>query len=111
MLLGNIVGTDVKGTAKLGNAGDGVAIDGNATNNIVGGTTAGSRNLISGNGVNGVEIIGTGSSSGNLVQANFIGTDVTGKVNLGNSKDGVLIDNSASFNTIGGSVSADGNVV
>ena len=43
---------------------------------------------------------GAGSSN-NLVVGNYIGTDVTGQVDLGNSTDGVAIYNDSSNNTIG----------
>ena len=44
---------------------------------MIGGTAAGTRNLISGNVGSGVEITGSGTS-GNVVAGDFIGTDVTG---------------------------------
>ena len=47
-VLGNRIGTDAMGTADRGNLQDGVLISG-AKNNGIGGTTAGARNLISGN--------------------------------------------------------------
>ncbi len=52
-----------------------------APTNTVGGTTAGARNLISGNDLGGVLIIG-GGATGNLVRGNYIGTDVAGTADL-----------------------------
>jgi hypothetical protein len=100
---GNFIGTDVTGTSALGNAGGGVAIN-QAANNLIGGTTAGARNIISGNSFQGIGIF-NGPGSGNLVQGNFIGTDVTGTAPLGNSTAGVQVISTAS-NVIGGSVAA-----
>ncbi len=94
---GNLIGTDSTGTADLGNAHQGVEING-ATGVIVEGNGAGSQ-VISGNLV-GVEIDG-GTSSANLIDGNFIGTDKSGSEPLGNSNQGVLIEGSAA-NTIGG---------
>src|SRR5262249_14619750 len=55
--------------------------------NTVGGMTTAARNIVSGNGRGGIFI----SGQKNLVQGNFVGTDVTGAVDLGNSGDGVSV--------------------
>ena len=62
---GNYIGIDATGTGSVNNVG--VAIDG-AANNTVGGTTAATRNVISGNGT-GVVVRGAGAT-GNQVQGN-----------------------------------------
>ncbi|MBI3653397.1 MAG: HYR domain-containing protein [Acidobacteria bacterium] len=107
----NFIGTNLAGTATLPNAGLGVRLT-TASNNRIGGTTATSRNLISGNetGVG----IGGANSTGNLVQGNFIGTNLSGNAALGNGMGGgVLIFNSATNinNTIGGTAAAARNVI
>jgi hypothetical protein len=107
MVLGNLIGTDLTGTHALGNAHGGVFING-APNNHVGGPDGG-RNLISGNGGAGVEIVGA-SATGNVVQNNLIGTDITGDPPLGNAADGVFIDD-APGNLIGGLGPSTGNVI
>ena len=104
---GNYIGTDITGTLALGN-GDGVRMDGGASNNTIGGTTAGARNIISGNTGDGIDIDG---SDGNTITGNYIGTDVTGIVDLGNTLRGVVIHNGASSNTIGGTTAGAGNVI
>ena len=104
---GNFIGTDVTGTSSLGNGLHGVSIV-DAPNNTVGGTTSAARNVISGNSAFGVEIIFAGST-GNLVQGNYIGTDVNGAVALSNS-EGVFID-AAPNNTIGGTTAGARNVI
>jgi hypothetical protein len=102
---GNFIGTDVTGTAALGNSSAGVDI--RADDNTIGGTTAGAGNLISGNNGDGVVIL-VGASK-NLVQGNFIGTDFTGTKPLGNNSDGVHIQHgSSSDNMIGGPTPAIG---
>ena len=50
------------------------------------------------------------AATGNSVLGNFIGTDATGLLDLGNSQQGVLIDGAPS-NTIGGSTAAARNVI
>ncbi|MBA3472257.1 MAG: Ig-like domain-containing protein [Rubrobacter sp.] len=104
---GNYIGTDASGTQDLGNAGSGVAIS-NAPNNTVGGTTAGARNIISGNG-DGVSIVFANATE-NEVLGNYIGTDASGTANLGNSFRGVFIED-ASSNTIGGTTAGARNII
>jgi hypothetical protein len=113
---GNYFGIKADGTASIDpptyvSAADikGVQIQGGATNNTVGGTVAGARNVVS--GLNkGIVIIGTGTS-GNIVQGNYIGTDATGTTAVGNVNVGVLVSEEATNNTIGGTDSAAGNLI
>ena len=79
VVAGNYIGTDVTGHAALGNGIDGVLIDAGASDNTIGGTTAAARNIISGNAYAGVEIH---DANDNVVEGDFIGTDVTGTVAL-----------------------------
>jgi hypothetical protein len=88
---GNYIGSDVNGTAALGNVDDGIWGGGGARYNVIGGTAAGERNIISGNGGEGVEISGAGSNN-NRVIGNYIGTDVTGSTDLGNAGRGIGIN-------------------
>jgi CSLREA domain-containing protein len=81
--------------------------------NTIGGTTPAARNLISGNSVDGVEILGTN----NTVQGNFIGAGPTGTSALGNGAGapagaggGVQLIG-ADNNTIGGTVLGARNVI
>jgi titin len=106
LVQGNYIGTDSTGSVSLGN-GTAVVVD-RSTGNTVGGTTAGARNVISGNGT-GILVSGA-STGGNLVKGNYIGTDVTGTVDLGNLLDGVFINN-ASDNSIGGTAAGAPNVI
>ncbi|HEY3134667.1 MAG TPA: HYR domain-containing protein [Blastocatellia bacterium] len=103
---GNFIGTDATGTAALPNRRYGVNIF-VASNNILGSVVAGAGNLISGNGFSGIDItdffLDREIARGNLVQGNWIGTNVSGTAALGNSQDGVII-NSGSHTTIGGAV-------
>jgi hypothetical protein len=109
-VLGNYIGTDVTGTTALGNFQDGIIISFGATNNIVGGTAPGAGNLISGNGNDGIRIQNSGTT-GNQVLGNFIGTDASGAVALGNLQIGIVILAGASNNIVGGSTSAARNLV
>ncbi len=102
------IGTDVDGTAALGNGESGVTIAGGAHGNTVGGGTVDGMNLISGNG-DGVVISDTGTMS-NTVAGNYIGSDAAGTSPLGNGR-GIIVSNGAQYNRIGGEVSGEGNLI
>ncbi len=109
VISGNFIGTDRAGTAALANGSGGlggVILVGGASDNTVGGTTPAARNLISGNIGNGVEL---GSGSGNTVQGNLIGTDLTGTIALGNTGRGVNTDGTNTL--IGGPMVDARNVI
>ena len=106
---GNFIGTNYDGTAALGNGFAGVEMEdvGDVIGgHLVGGSTPAARNLISGNEF-GVLI---SRASGNAIQGNYIGTDVTGDSPLGNTASGVLIEN-AKTNVIGGEIDGTGNLI
>jgi large repetitive protein len=113
---GNEIGTDITGTVAIGNGFSGIyfgdfGVTGDAASDAtIGGTAAGARNLISNNGNFGVWIDGAGAT-GALVEGNFIGTDASGTVAMGNAEDGVDIDSGASGNTIGGTVAGAANII
>ncbi len=108
---GNFIGTDLTGTVALGNSGnDIVTLD--SPNNTIGGTAAGAGNLVAGNLGSDFASIGLGfpASTGNLVQGNFIGTDVSGTIDLGGASIAVYISE-GSNNTIGGTTPAAANLI
>jgi hypothetical protein len=109
-LQGDYIGTDVTGTARLGNGGVGVALTNGATGNFVGGSSAGQGNVIAANGGDGVQITGS-TTSGNFIQGNFIGTDATGTVALNNAFSGVAIFNAAHDNLVGGATAGARNLI
>jgi len=100
-VVGNYIGVDVNGTA-AGN-GLGVLVEAGAWNNVVGGSIAGERNVISGNRAQGVEIKGEATSD-NRVIGNYIGTNAAGTQALPNQYDGVEIWWGAPNNTVEGNV-------
>jgi hypothetical protein len=109
LVQGNIIGTNITGSAPLANSFDGVVIE-DASGNTIGGVSSGARNIISGNSGSGQNGVRIASANGNQVLGNFIGTNVDGTVGLGNGGNGVLIDNSNN-NTIGGTAAGAGNVI
>ncbi|NJN00459.1 MAG: hypothetical protein HC793_02115 [Aquincola sp.] len=68
-------------------------------------TNAADRNVLSGNGNNGIALYG----SGNTVLGNYIGTDATGAAVIANANNNLYI--TGSNNTIGGAAAGAGNVV
>jgi len=109
-IAGNTIGADITGRQPLGNGLNGVVILDGASENVVGGNTALARNLISGNGRYGVQLQDAGTT-GNRVQGNFAGTDVTGTAAIPNAKDGVIANDGASDNLIGGVLPGEGNLI
>ncbi len=103
----DLIGTDFSGENAWGNAYNGVDIVGGAAYNTIGGTTASTRNVISGNDYNGVLIYG----SYNTVEGNYIGLDASGTRALANGADGVVLGQGAYGNLIGGTSAAARNVI
>ena len=60
---GNIIGLNAAGTAAIANQFEGIAIFGTASSNTIGGTTAASPNIISGNIGSGISISGIGTKT------------------------------------------------
>jgi hypothetical protein len=85
----NLIGVGVNGALPLGNQRSGIRIEG--TENLIGGPSAATRNVISANGRNGVEIVGA-TATGNRVQNDVIGADAGGTASLGNAGHGVYVD-------------------
>jgi hypothetical protein len=69
LVQGNAIGTDLQGTTAVRNTSDGVLFVGGASNNTVGGTTAGAGNTIADNLGNGVNVV---SGTGNSILSNKI---------------------------------------
>ncbi len=103
---GNYIGSDVSGVGDAGNF-IGVCIN-NTSGNRIGGIVPAAANLISGNDLLGVFISGS-TATKNLVQGNYIGTDGSGMIDLGNGA-GVLIYN-APRNIIGGDLTEMRNII
>jgi hypothetical protein len=109
VVVGDYIGVDATGAKALGNGASGVAIYNSASNNTIGGTAGGSGDVLSGNVQNGV-YISDSNTTGNVVEGDFIGTDSTGTLAVPNNQ-GVLIQNGASNNTIGGPTAAAHDVI
>jgi CSLREA domain-containing protein len=102
---GNYIGTDKSGTKDLGNVSGGLTFS-NVSDTLVGGTTAASRNVVSGNDSNGISIQ---ASTNNKVLGNRIGTTASGTVALGNRFAGVTLV--GSNNLLGDGTAGGANTV
>ena len=114
VVVSNRIGTSIDGTTAIANGGNGILVTDASNGNTIGGTaftdsntnqqndptgdkgtttavfvTPPLGNLISGNGGDGVLI--NANSQNNVLNGNFIGTDVSGNLALGNGGDGVAI--------------------
>ena len=106
-ILRNSIGTNGAESAIVPNGFDGIRLEGGSSGTTVG--SPGNGNVIGGNADHGVNI---NSSDGNTIQANHIGTDSGGSVDLGNTDAGVYSDAfGSSNNLIGGDGAGEGNTI
>jgi hypothetical protein len=106
-ILGNYIGLDANGQAKVKNQ-SGIFLGTGSNNLTIGGPNAGQGNVIAGNQSNGIDMFP--SAHDNLIQGNLIGTDRTGTVALGNGNFGLNV--AGTFNQVGGAgSSASRNVI
>lgn len=103
---GNYIGTNYDATDSLGN-NKGVEIISGAKHNIIGGSTAAERNIVSGNRHIGIRIVNADS---NVVSGNFVGVDRNGTAAVGNY-DGVSIEGTAKSNDVGGTATGQRNII
>ena len=110
---GNIVGLGADGSTALGNGGNdgGIYVALASLGLTIGGPVAADRNVISANSRFG--IITDRGATGLVIQGNYVGTDVTGTLDRGNTEFGIYV--TAPGALIGGLTStpgtAPGNVV
>jgi parallel beta-helix repeat protein len=112
IIYSNYIGTDLTGTLDLGNQKSGILLTSHSLRNNIGGVATGGNNptsnvfavppqgnLISGNGDYGVRI--DKNSQQNTLSGNYIGTQSSGNLELGNTKDGVSIDGANNNSLLG----------
>jgi len=114
VIQGNYIGVTAQGDKALGNGREGIDIGTSApdvfvTTTLVGGTTPGAGNVISGNFMDGIGI-GSFQTTGTTVQGNRIGTSANGMSKIPNGGDGIHID-LGNNNVIGGSAPGAGNLI
>ena len=103
-ILGNVVGLDPTGAFAVPNI-KGILVNASPSN-VIGGTTAAERNVVSGNTSYGIEVRSAGAS-GTRITGNYIGTDFTGELDRGNGQHGIIVGSSQ--DTIGDLAPGAGN--
>jgi hypothetical protein len=103
---GNLLGTDATGAAPLGELPNGaIYISPAAT-----GTVTIRGNVVAGGDFGGISVGSAGdTTSSTTIQGNFIGTDVTGTINLGHPRSGIYVWTTNV--TVGGANPGEGNVI
>ena len=99
---GNRVGTNAAATVDLGIEDEGIAASG--SNSTIGGTAAGDGNVVGG-AQPGISLGG----SSMVVHGNFLGTDPTGTLDLGNDTTGITV--TGSDNVVGGVAAGQANTI
>ncbi|MFN3404697.1 MAG: hypothetical protein ACK40G_11415, partial [Cytophagaceae bacterium] len=113
IIQGNIIGLQSNGVSYVtGNAQQNGVVLNNTLNNIVGGSTPGAGNIISGNENSGVIIAGA-TSTGNRIIGNYIGPDITGTSFVTGSTQGygIQFGTTTGGNFIGGVNPGEGNLI
>ncbi|QDT35916.1 cadherin-like domain-containing protein [Stratiformator vulcanicus] len=103
---GNRIGVNLAGDAVISNDYKGIDVYGNSV--TIGGAVAAAANVIGGSNQNAISL---GGGSGHVVQGNFIGTDPTGTINLGNNGHGIGVSNNTTATLIGGTGAGEGNTI
>jgi CSLREA domain-containing protein len=93
----------------------GVLIDRGAHANVIGGSTAIARNIISGNNGPGIQIMGDqptlAFSNDNVIKGNYIGVDPSGSNAIANAGAGIAMNTNVYRTQIGGTATADANLI
>ena len=108
---GNRVGTDSAGSGDRGNANEGIEVLG-SSDNVIGSAVPADRNVVAGNGGQGVFVDDSGPSApatNNRLLGNYIGLKANGDTPLENAFNGILVRDGG--NAIGGTGAGEGNVV
>jgi hypothetical protein len=109
-IIGSFIGVDPTGTTRMPNAGNGIKIQ-NATGNMIGGTSPADRNVISGNTIDGIHIMGDVNfpANQNTIQGNFIGVAKDGVSSVGNRTESAPAPGTAEGNNLFGIQISGGN--
>ena len=106
-IFGNTIGMSASGEAALGNTASGIVVLGGVSNNIIG-----PHNIISANLDYGIEVIGVGGVTKNVIFGNYLGTvDAAGASSPGIQQFGIGLFGGPVGNTIGGSTVGAGNLI
>ena len=102
----NLIGTDISGTSAIPNSTGIYLMDAQFT--LVGGTSPGAGNIVSGNSGDGI-VLNTAAYTG--IFGNKIGTTADGNTALANTERGIVVGNGSVNNTIGGNAPGEANIM
>jgi WD40-like Beta Propeller Repeat/Right handed beta helix region len=105
-IAGNYIGTDPSGLDNDSNL-TGVLVQG--SNNLIGGSSAAGRNVVSGNQF-GIQVTGA-TATGNRIVGNYVGLSASGTQAIPGSGTGIILDGTSSGAKVGGTTPGSGNVV
>jgi hypothetical protein len=109
-ILGNLIGLDsATGAASRPNAGYGIVVEDEARNVEIGGLGVNEGNVVSGNTMAGVAILGA-KTSGHILRGNRIGTTADGIAALPNAVEGILVEDAEAVR-IGDTAPGGGNLI
>jgi alpha-tubulin suppressor-like RCC1 family protein len=113
-ILGNYIGTNTTGDARIGNDNGGIQFSSTSNNSIGGVSSPGIQpgNIIAGNSLEGIYVIGSAGANQsrfNFIQGNRIGIDANGTA-LSNGM-GIVISSESTDNEIGGAVAEARNII
>jgi hypothetical protein len=103
VVAGNFIGLARGGAAALPNQAEGIAIFSGASGNIIGGSTAGARNIVSGNIRQGI-VVGQTGTDGTIIQGNYVGTNSAGTLARPNGFAGITIFGGAKNSQVQGNL-------
>ncbi len=109
----NFIGTSADGASARGNSIAGIYIQQNASGNRIGGPAPSQRNLISGNAEQ-IALISFSvgvKPNNNLIQNNYIGTDVSGSFGMGGAGAGIYLYGADANRIIGNLISGNGGAI
>ena len=112
-VLGSVIGLDATALTSLGNNGTGIRLDDGCSENVVGGSELGTRNLIGGNWLDGIRIENAGTERNRII-GNWIGIAANAFRARSNgliNGNGITIRDRAGNNDIGGPLAGERNVI
>ncbi len=99
----NIIGLDPTGTRRVQNWRNGIDINARSSSNYIGGSGPNERNVVSGNGYEGIELSHDTRTVSNRVVGNYVGTTLTGTSSFPytiNEQHGIHIEDGVQNNIV-----------
>lgn len=107
-IYGNIIGLDISGSLALGNQRNGIDVSW-SSKTFIGNANVNEANIIGSNTGHGIYIHYVSDS--NYVHQNYIGTDLTGLLNLANTRNGIQVGDRSTYTEVGGYLAGEGNII